>query len=180
MDRAEALRHIGLIDLVHQVLAKAGIAHWLGGGWGVDFCLGRITRLHEDVDFAVWTEDWPRIESLLGKAGLTPKPPDLPEEARRLLGGPTDLEFWMLTRDRNGGIVVGGRWSGWPFPEGAFDAPIAVLEGVSCPVLSPEALLDSKAEYAKQPHGSPPRARDVKDILLLREYIEARAQGRRD
>ena len=178
MEQEAALGQIGLIDLVHRVLAKAGIAHWLGGGWGVDFGLGRITRTHEDVDFAVWAEDWPRIESLLANEGLTPKPPDFPEEARRMLGGPTDLEFWMLVRDDQGRTVVGGRWMGWPFRAGAFDAPEAALGGVACPVLSPEALLDSKAEYAKQPHGSPLRARDAADILLLRELIDAQGQRR--
>jgi hypothetical protein len=140
----------------------------------VDFTLGRITRVHEDVDFAVWTEDWARIVSALVPTGLTPKPPDLPEEARRFLGGPTDLEFWMLTRDSQGRTVVGGRWSDWPFREDAFAAQEASLEGVTCPVLSAEALLESKAEFPKQVHGRPLRDRDAADIQLLQEHISNR------
>jgi hypothetical protein len=165
-----------LIDLVHRILAGAGIPHWLGGGWGVDFTLGRITRVHEDVDFAVWADDWPAIESLLVAQGLSPKPPDRPSEARRMLGGPTDLEFWMLTLDDQGRTIVGGRWSDWPFREGAFDAPEAELAGITCPVLSAEALIESKAEYPKQRHGSTLRKRDETDIRLLSEHIAAHQQ----
>ena len=51
---------------------RAGIAYWLFGGWAVDFHAGRITRLHDDVDIAVWLEDVPRIVELLTGRRLDP------------------------------------------------------------------------------------------------------------
>jgi Aminoglycoside-2''-adenylyltransferase len=176
VEHEAAKQHLDFIRFIHTTLTGAGVPHWLGGGWGVDFTLGRVTRVHEDVDFAVWIDDWPQIEAVLVNAGLSPKPPDLPAEARRFLGGPTDLEFWMLTYDEQGRTVVGGRWADWPFPDDAFSAPESRLEGVTCPVLSTEALLESKAEFPKQRYGRPLRERDAADIDLLRDHIARQDQ----
>ena len=57
-------------------LDREQVAYWLFGGWGVDFHAGRITRLHDDVDLAVWLDDVPRIVELLagGRWAHAPEP----------------------------------------------------------------------------------------------------------
>jgi leucine dehydrogenase len=42
-------------------LDAAGIEWWLDGGWGADALLGKQTRPHDDVDFAVRAEDIERL-----------------------------------------------------------------------------------------------------------------------
>jgi lincosamide nucleotidyltransferase A/C/D/E len=42
-------------------LDAAGVEWWLDGGWGVDALLGRETRPHDDLDFAVRAEDIDRL-----------------------------------------------------------------------------------------------------------------------
>jgi Aminoglycoside-2''-adenylyltransferase len=54
---------------VHAALTLAGIDYWLFGGWAVDFYAGEITRMHDDVDFAIWLEDHARIAELLAASG---------------------------------------------------------------------------------------------------------------
>ena len=55
-------------------LDREQIAYWLFGGWGVDFHAGRITRLHDDVDLAVWLDDVPRVVELLVGSGRAVRP----------------------------------------------------------------------------------------------------------
>jgi 2''-aminoglycoside nucleotidyltransferase len=45
--------HIALIHDLQQVCDLMDLPIWLESGWAVDARLGRITREHEDVDFAV-------------------------------------------------------------------------------------------------------------------------------
>jgi lincosamide nucleotidyltransferase A/C/D/E len=54
MTAAEVLEILDRLD-------AASIEWWLDGGWGVDALLGRETRRHDDVDFAVRLEDIDRL-----------------------------------------------------------------------------------------------------------------------
>ena len=47
---------VDVLEVVNA-LDAAGIAAWIGGGWGVDALVGRETRRHEDVDIAVRQSD---------------------------------------------------------------------------------------------------------------------------
>lgn len=49
--QAAQLRVIRAVD---ELARSFGAQAWLRGGWPLDFCLGRVTRLHTDVD--VYTE----------------------------------------------------------------------------------------------------------------------------
>jgi hypothetical protein len=170
-----AAQQLTLIARVHRLLAAAGIPHWLAGGWGIDFLLGRITRRHGDIDLAIWYCDWSRVEALLVAQGFSPAAHAFPEETGRLTRGEHALEFYLLRRDAAGQVVVGGRWADWPFPVGSFGDRTGWLGGVTCPVVSPEAQLDSKERWPEHRWGSPLRAKDVADIERLRRYL---GQGR--
>jgi hypothetical protein len=130
-----------------------------------------VTRVHDDVDSAVWVADWPRLETLLAGIRFAPKEQPFTVETQRLAGAPSDLEFWMLTTDVQGRVLVGGRWADWPFPDDVFAAPMGRLAEIECPVLSPHALLGSKADYPKHRFGAPLRPKDAQDIDALRGHL---------
>ncbi|MBI2171063.1 MAG: nucleotidyltransferase family protein [Chloroflexi bacterium] len=171
MIEPSAARQLDLIGMVHRLLSNKGIPHWLAGGWGIDFLLGRATRKHGDIDFAVWLDDWPQVEALLLAQGFTPRDNAFPDETARLLKEGCPFEFYLLQRDATGWIVVGGRWSDWPFPEGSFGTQTASLGGHECPVLSPEGQLDSKERWPHHPYGGPLRDKDIHDIAILQEHL---------
>ncbi|MSQ15865.1 MAG: hypothetical protein EXR50_08390 [Dehalococcoidia bacterium] len=78
-----------------------------------------------------------------------------PDETSRPMKCGRKLEFYLLQRDSEDQIVVGGRWYDWPFPPGSFGATAASLDVVECPIISPEGLLDSKERWPEQRFGSP-------------------------
>ncbi|ADG73348.1 Aminoglycoside-2''-adenylyltransferase [Cellulomonas flavigena DSM 20109] len=60
------------IELVHVALDsfdRAGVAVWIGGGWGIDALVGRQTREHRDLDLMYRIEDDPQIREVLSAAG---------------------------------------------------------------------------------------------------------------
>ena len=58
MTAADVLEILDRLDAV-------GVEWWIDGGWGVDALLGRETRLHNDLDFAVRAEDIMRLPTAL-------------------------------------------------------------------------------------------------------------------
>lgn len=48
-----------------DLLAAVRVQVWLDGGWGVDALLGRITRLHNDLDLILALDDLPRAVEVL-------------------------------------------------------------------------------------------------------------------
>jgi hypothetical protein len=168
-----AARQLALIACAHRLLSDAAIPHWLAGGWGIDFLLGRVTRRHGDIDLAIWHHDWPPVEALLVANGFTPRANAFPEETGRLTMDGQAFEFYLLRRDAAGQVVVGGRWTDWPFPAGAFGDRTARLAGVTCPVMSAEGQLDSKERWPQHRWGSPLRAKDVADIARLRRHLRS-------
>jgi hypothetical protein len=53
----------------HELFTRSGIDYWLFGGWAVDFHVGSITRVHDDIDVAVWLDEQDRIARLLEAEG---------------------------------------------------------------------------------------------------------------
>src|SRR5258708_32171748 len=65
-DRARSSkRQLGHLKETHNLLKAARIPHWLAGGWAIGFLLGRVTRQHSDVDFAIWQGEWRWCEAPL-------------------------------------------------------------------------------------------------------------------
>jgi GNAT superfamily N-acetyltransferase len=52
-----------------EVLDRAGVRYWVGGGWGVVALAGRQTREHRDLDLAVDAEDLCACLAVLGDLG---------------------------------------------------------------------------------------------------------------
>jgi hypothetical protein len=65
---------LSAIAQTHELLTRSGIDYWVFGGWAVDFHAGSVTRSHDDIDIAVWLDDYDRIAQLLGAEGWTHAP----------------------------------------------------------------------------------------------------------
>ena len=87
-------------------LDREQIAYWLFGGWGVDFHAGRITRLHDDVDLAVWLEDVPRIVELLVGSGWFHAPEPDEDGGTGYERDGVRLELTYLVRRPDGSVVT--------------------------------------------------------------------------
>jgi Aminoglycoside-2''-adenylyltransferase len=163
-------RQLAHLKEAHDLLKAAGIPHWLAGGWAIDFLVGRVTRQHSDVDFAIWKDDWLRVEALLLAHDFAPRANKFPDETGRLVHKGTHFEFYLLQKNTAGDIFVGGRWTDWPFPDQCWSAT-GCLQGLHVPVMSPNNLLDGKRRWPDQEHGSPLREKDQQDIDILRSYL---------
>jgi lincosamide nucleotidyltransferase A/C/D/E len=60
----EVLRVLALLD-------RAGCAVWVGGGWGIDALVGRVTREHADLDLMHRLEQEAVVITTLQTAGYT-------------------------------------------------------------------------------------------------------------
>jgi len=165
-----AKRQLAHLKEAHDLLKAAVIPHWLAGGWAIDFLVGRVTRQHSDVDFAIWKGDWQRVEALLLAHEFAPRANKFPDETGRLVRKGTHFEFYLLQKNPAGDIYVGGRWTDWPFPDECWSATGSLL-GLHVPVISPKNLLDGKRRWPDQEHGSPLREKDREDIDILDSYF---------
>jgi lincosamide nucleotidyltransferase A/C/D/E len=66
------------VIVVLDMLDRAGVRHWVGGGWGVAALVGRQTREHRDLDLAVDVEDLERSWQVLGQLGYAAETDWLP------------------------------------------------------------------------------------------------------
>ena len=106
-DRARSSkRQLEHLKETHNLLKAARIPHWLAGGWAIDFLMGRVTRQHSDVDFAIWNDDWRRVEALLLANEFTLRVNEFPDETGRLVHKGTHFEFYLLQKNAAGDI----RW----------------------------------------------------------------------
>lgn len=181
MEAGNSHRQLAAIEGIHRALLAANLPHWLTGGWAVDFTLGKETRAHSDIEFAVWKRDWPRVERTLAALGFAHGASPHPDETRTLMLGDSKCELYLLERTRSGEVVIGGRWAHWPFPPGSWGEAVGVLGGLSIPIMSAEGLLDSKEGWPNQPLGGPLREKDIHDINLLKSYLaHHKAHGGKD
>jgi hypothetical protein len=156
-----------LIRELARLLGEAHVRFWLRGGWALDFHAGRFTRPHKDVDLVTWSRHRRRVRRLLEQNGYTTVRFDEPQiffEKHR-----QEVNFAMIRRGASGAIVT-PQFEYWPWPEGAFSGPPRTLHGVTCRVLTVDALLDEKESY-EEARGVPFRPKDEVSVRLLRGLL---------
>jgi hypothetical protein len=97
--------HAAEVIEVLDGLDRAGVRHWVGGGWGVVALTGRQTRAHRDLDLAVDAGDLPACLVVLTGLGYTAE-----TDWRPVLPG-----------------QVTGRWWPAPQPAGRVRRPCAAI-----------------------------------------------------
>jgi hypothetical protein len=160
---AEAEQLAALARIV-ALFEPRGIEYWLFGGWAVDFHLRAVTRVHDDLDVAVWRTDLPAIAILLEQDGWEQAPD--PEEdgytVYRRAGVRMDLAF--LARGADGVVHTPLRDGSAPWPPGAFGDDVAELLGTHARIIALAALEADKSE----PRDSPlVAAKDRADLAAL-------------
>ena len=148
MNRIEeqALLQLSALAEVSDNLQKAGIPYWLFGGWAVDFYVGSVTRLHDDVDLAVWLVDVPQITKLLLTNGWRHAPVDDEDGGTGFERAGVRLELTYLVRGDDGRAYIPLRsgavvWSG----KDALADDVGELRGVQSRLIGLESLREGKA-----------------------------------
>lgn len=129
---------------IHSVLGRAGIEHWLFGGWAVDFYAGSVTRAHADIDMAVWLEDFSRISELLASDGWQHVPSDEDDGGTGFERGRVRFEITFLVRER-GQIITPLRHGRAEWSKETFADDSRELRGVRAQVVALAALTEGKS-----------------------------------
>jgi lincosamide nucleotidyltransferase A/C/D/E len=144
-----------LLDLVD----RAGIRAWVGGGWGVDAVVGRQTRPHGDLDLAVDAAQLEALLTVLAEQGFQVTVDWLPSrvELTAADGRRVDLHPVRFAPDGSG-VQAGLNGSSFEYPSDGFAT--GAIDGRMVPCLSVALQLRFREGY-------PPRDVDVHDVALL-------------
>ena len=154
-----------MLVAIAATLNGVPVRYWLMGGWAVDAHLGRITRRHSDIDFAVMLPDRDALTEALRTHHLVAAPGGEPA-GEFFDGGLCRVEITYVTETASGEVVTPG-FEHWPYVSGALRADPVRIRGVEVPVLSIAALVDTKEHW--QDHiGEPMRPHDRSDLAALR------------
>lgn len=161
-----------VIEAVDELAVGFGTTAWLRGGWAVDFCLGRVTRPHTDVDIYTEPEGHRRIVDALVADGWDLDnwlPVDRQADLSR---GAVELSLNPVYR-LNGLPVYGpGPWEGVPHPPDMLEhAGRARVGGVEASYISPMAQIELKLMTRVWRPEFPFREKDEIDVALLCRYM---------
>ena len=161
---SHASEQLAALAELHQLLERHGVAYWLFGGWAVDFHAGVVTRTHEDIDIAVWSQDATRLATLLGSQAWT-HTPDANEDGYTCYERDgVRLEVAFLARDENGSIYTPLRSGRGEWPPETFGSDIVELLGASVHVIRLSALIADKMVLRDDPSVT---AKDQADLVSL-------------
>jgi len=166
--RAAEAQLAGLADVVARLESEA-IDYWLFGGWAVDFHVGRLTRVHTDVDLAVPLDELPPVRSLLERDGWRHAPEPEEDGGTGFERGTVRLELTYLVRLDDGAIATPFRAGPAAWDADALADEVRELLGVRCRVVSRAALLRGKSTPREEPDEA---ARDRADYEVLRTALE--------
>ena len=157
---------LALIEELTTLLKQAGIAHWLFGGWAVDFRVEAITRPHEDIDLIIWLKDTQAVRERLAAHGYVEAPPP-PEESglhTHFSKQSQQIDVIFIYRKDDGGIY----WSDWRWPDSSFTECDGQLGALVCPVVSARCLIETKEGYLQENPDDSDREKCLRDIATLR------------
>ncbi len=141
----EAAAQLAALSALDGILERLGLDYWLFGGWAVDFWVGRITRIHDDIDLAVWLDDYPGIRQALEAAGWRYEPVEDAATGAGFRSGAVLVELTFVASDPTGQVFIPfpeqpGLWSTVPF-----GTDRRKLQGVSCRTVPLSLLRAGKA-----------------------------------
>ncbi|MEU4834306.1 hypothetical protein [Streptosporangium sp. NPDC023615] len=155
----------GEVLRVSALLRDAGCEVWIGGGWGIDALVGRITREHRDLDLLHRVEQEPLLIGTLEAAGFVERPGVSPGRPARFVmtdrdGHDLDLHPLLFAPDGSAVQRIDTDGGTLSYPADCFVT--GVIDGVRVPCLS----------AGRQVHfhqGYEPGDQDRHDMALLRD-----------
>jgi Aminoglycoside-2''-adenylyltransferase len=156
--------HLAALAELEELLRRHGVDGWLFGGWAVDFHAGRVTREHDDIDVAVWADDFSRLAALLAGRGWVHRPEVGEDGYTSYERGGVRLEVAFLARDERGRVYTPLRDGRSEWPDGAFGDDVAELRGVRARVIGRGPLMADKSAVRADPRTA---AKDRADVATL-------------
>jgi Uncharacterised nucleotidyltransferase len=164
LGEARPQAQLAAVGELHDAFERAGIDHWLFGGWAVDFHVGAVTRPHDDVDLAVWAADAERIRALLDSRGWRHAPEPDEDGGTGYERDGVRVELTFLVRDGEGRTCIRLAAGDFPFAGGAFAGEVLALGGCRCRVIERSALVGMKSGRRGDPDDD---AKDARDLATL-------------
>ena len=130
---------------VADLLSRHAVDYWLFGGWAVDFHAGRVTRQHEDIDIAIWSNDRERLSGLLLDCAWMRRPEVGEDGYTCYERNGIRLELAFLTRDENGQPYTPLHSGRGEWPANSFGDDVAQLRGVRARVIGRASLIADKS-----------------------------------
>ena len=147
------------IVALYTELEQMGVTFWIDGGWCVDALVGRITRVHDDLDIALAWKDVVPMEAYLLSKGYKRVEEEskwnfvmMDEEGRK-------IDFHAFVKDEQGNIV-----DGVLYPVDSLTG-YGEIEGYRVRCISPEYMITFKRGYTL-------REKDYQDIQVLCDTCE--------
>ncbi len=137
-----------------------GIEIWIDGGWSVDALLQRQTRVHSDLDIALYHQDVPKLRALLEARGFKDVPRDDTRDCNFVLGDDFghQIDFHSFVFDAEDKIIFGV-----PYPRESLTG-IGSINGFQVKCISPEWLVKFHTGYEVD-------IDDYRDVLALCEHF---------
>ena len=138
------MTQLEVIAELARLLEQAALEYWLFGGWATDFTLGRLTRLHDDIDVFVFERDRRRIADLLRSHAYEYDPQSAGPFQEgvacfRKCGHAIGLA--MIRIEEDGGYRFPGKLRDPDWPVAGFRGVDRTLNGVRCRVIPAEDLV---------------------------------------
>jgi hypothetical protein len=163
-DQVGEAEQLAALARIHELLERHRIEYWLFGGWAVDFHAGSVTRAHDDIDIAVWVDDYGRIAELLAADGWRHAREAGEDGYTGYERGAVRLELAFLKRDESGEVYTPLQDGRGAWPTGAFESDATELSGVRARVISVRALTADKSKAHSDPRVA---AKDRADLATL-------------
>ncbi|MFK9091446.1 nucleotidyltransferase domain-containing protein [Bacillus salipaludis] len=160
---------LNILREINEICLSQNFLLWLRGGWAIDFLLGKITRLHSDIDLVTWIQYRERLEQAMVNSGFKKIP--VSEFQTDFLKNDIDVSFVFVRLSDDGNIIANG-FPDWVWRKDALPMLNYHLQGISINVLSPHQLLEEKKVY-EQGTGRKLRPKDLESIKIIQEIIDA-------
>ena len=147
-----------------EVLRRAAVDYWVFGGWAVRRPSRRVTRVHDDIDIAVWAADAGRVAELLRGMGWTARPEAGEDGYTCFAHGTVRLDVAFLARDAAGRVYTPLRDGRGEWPDDSFGEDVAEVAGVRVRVISREAPVADKSAIRGDAAAA---AKDRQDVAVL-------------
>lgn len=139
-----------VLDVLDAV-DRAGVSHWVAGGWGVDALVGIGTRPHRDLDLAVDADDYDACMAALADLGYAIETDWLPLRVEVAAGGDRWVDVHPVTFDVQGHGIQGDlKGTHFLYPPTAFAVGRLGGRSVRCLSVDQQELLHSGYELRPQ------------------------------
>jgi Aminoglycoside-2''-adenylyltransferase len=171
---ASGAQQLKLIGEFARIAGSLEVPFWVRGGWAMDFFLGRITRPHEDVDLFVWASDSARLAEALEANGFLELRGPPPERQRNFACEGVEFHITLLEQAPSGDVFSAAappEWEAWP--SGMLETATGRIGALTCPIVSPESLVEVKKKFREWRPDLPERKKDRADIELLQTALRS-------